>query len=156
MNATQFIAVIQSGLNLGLTAAEIARRICADHSGQAVPTLKEFEARVDSLRELPDLSKLSGHIIMATRWAVDDLTGIVAKNNPRARLLSFPAINGGGQPLVPELHPLDKLLETKASLSPSQWSALYQQSPVQDGGNIFQEAWFRRWNLGNLPESFLM
>ena len=118
------------------------------------PTIKRSIQRWYETVFLTRLSKLSGHIIMATRWAVDDLTGIVAKNNPRARLLSFPAINGGGQPLVPELHPLDKLLETKASLSPSQWSALYQQSPVQDGGNIFQEAWFRRWNLGNLPESF--
>ncbi|MCL1939549.1 MAG: phage terminase large subunit [Desulfovibrionaceae bacterium] len=118
------------------------------------PTVKRSIQRWYETVFLTRLSKLSGHIIMATRWAVDDLTGIVAKNNPKARLLSFPAINGDGQPLVPELHPLDKLLETKASLSPSQWSALYQQSPVQEGGNIFQETWFRRWNLGNLPESF--
>lgn len=118
------------------------------------PTVKRSIQRWYETVFLTRLSKQSGHIIMATRWAVDDLTGIVAKNNPRARLLSFPAIDGEGRPLVPELHPLDKLLETKATLSPSQWSALYQQSPVQEGGNIFQENWFRRWNLGNLPESF--
>jgi len=56
MKAENLIAIIQSGLNLSLTAAEIARRVCTDHGGQAVPTLEEFEARVDSLRDLPDLA----------------------------------------------------------------------------------------------------
>lgn len=118
------------------------------------PTIKRGIQRWYETVFLTRLSKQSGHIIMATRWAVDDLTGVVAKNNSRARILSFPAINAEGQPLVPELHPLDKLMETKAMLSPAQWSALYQQSPVQEGGNIFQESWFQRWHLGNLPESF--
>ncbi len=121
------------------------------------PTIKRGIQRWYETVFLTRLSRNSGHIIMSTRWAVDDLAGIVAKNNSRAKVLSFPAINADGQPLVPELHPLDKLLETKSILSPAQWSALYQQSPVQEGGNIFQEVWFgskQRWNLGNLPEFF--
>ena len=118
------------------------------------PTVKRNIQRWYETVFLTRLSRNSGHIIMATRWAVDDLAGVVAKNNGRAKALSFPAINAQGQALVPDLHPLDKLLETKAMLSPAQWSALYQQNPVQEGGNIFQEAWFKRWNLGNLPEFF--
>ena len=103
---------------------------------------------------LTRLSKNSGQIIMATRWAVDDLAGTVAKKDPQARVLSFPAINDDGEALVPELHPLDKLLKTKAMLSPAQWSALYKQSPIQEGGNIFQESWFKRWDTGTLPDTF--
>lgn len=119
------------------------------------PTVKRNIQRWYETVFLTRLSKNSGHIIMSTRWAVDDLAGVVAKNNPRAKVLLFPAISAEGHPLVPELHPLDKLLETKSMLSPAQWSALYQQNPVQEGGNIFQEAWFtRRWNVGNLPEFF--
>ena len=128
------------------------------------PIKNEEEARSATIKRsvqrwyetvfLTRLSKNSGHVIMNTRWAVDDLAGVVAKNNPRAKVLSFPAINEKGEALVPELHPLDKLLETKAMLSPAQWSALYQQSPVQEGGNIFQESWIQRWHLGNLPETF--
>lgn len=101
---------------------------------------------------LTRLSRRSGHIIMATSWATDDLIGTVAKKNQRAEHLKFPAIDDQGRALVPELHPLEKLLETKATLSPTQWSALYQQSPVADGGNIFDEGWFRYWT--NLPERF--
>lgn len=103
---------------------------------------------------LTRLSKKSGHIIMATSWATDDLAGTVAKRNARARHLKFPAIDAAGKALVPDLHPLDKLLETKASLSPAQWSALYQQSPVLEGGNIFLEEWIRRWRPDTLPERF--
>ncbi len=118
------------------------------------PTVKRNIQRWYETVFLTRLSKCSGHIIMATRWAIDDLAGVVAKNNPRAKILTFPAISEAGQALVPELHPLEKLLETKASLSPTQWSALYQQRPVPEGGAIFQENWLQRWNTGNLPEFF--
>lgn len=101
---------------------------------------------------LTRLSKKSGHIIMATSWATDDLAATVAKNNARARRLKFSAIDAEGRALVPELHPLDKLLETKAVLSPAQWSALYQQNPVLEGGNIFQEVWIQYWTPDKLPE----
>ena len=128
------------------------------------PIKNEEEARSSTIKRtiqrwyetvfLTRLSKHSGHIIMATSWATDDLVATVAKNNPRAKHLKFPAIDADGRALVPELHPLEKLQETKSMLSPAQWSALYQQNPVQEGGNIFQEDWIRRWNIGNLPDSF--
>lgn len=55
---------------------------------------------------------------------------------------------------MPELHPLEKLLEVKALLSPGQWSALYQQTPIAEGGNIFQEDWIRRWDASTYPPYF--
>ena len=65
---------------------------------------------------LTRLSKNAGHIIMATRWATDDLSGRVIEHNPRAKLLSFPAVSEAGEALVPDLHPIEKLLETKQIL----------------------------------------
>ncbi|MDD3310965.1 phage terminase large subunit [Pseudodesulfovibrio sp.] len=128
------------------------------------PIKNQEEARSDTIKRailswyntvfLTRLSKLSGHIIMATSWAVDDLSATVIKKNPKARHLKFPAIDQDGNALVPELHPLDKLLETKASLTPAEWSALYMQSPVREGGNIFQEDWVKRWNKSTLPDHF--
>lgn len=96
---------------------------------------------------LTRLSKNSGQIIMATRWATDDLSGEVAKHNPRARVLQFPAINEDGEALVPELHPIDKLLETKATLSEYFWSAMYQQTPIVQGGGIFKEEWWEYYTV---------
>ncbi|PVZ86716.1 terminase [Serratia sp. S1B] len=100
------------------------------------------------------LSKNSGEIIMATRWATDDLSGQVIEKTPKAKVLAFPAINEQGEALVPELHPLDKLLETKAVLGDYFWSAMYQQSPKQAGGSIFKEEWIRYYLPKDLPTKF--
>lgn len=93
------------------------------------------------------LSKNSGQIIMATRWATDDLSGKVIEKNPKAKVLAFKAINDDGQALVPELHPIDKLLETKATLGDYFWSAMYQQSPVALGGNLFKTGDWRYYDV---------
>jgi len=90
------------------------------------------------------LSKQSGHIIMMTRWAIDDLIGIVKeKKRDNVKILSFPAIING-ESLVPELHPIDKLLETKELISAYEWSALYMQSPTIKGGNLIKTENFNK------------
>lgn len=101
------------------------------------------------------LSKNSGQIIMATSWATDDLSGRAIAATPRAKVLKFVAVNMPGEKgydvnrrqgaLVPELHPLDKLLETKALMSDYFWSAMYQQSPIALGGNMFKTDGFKFW-----------
>ncbi|MBD2779899.1 phage terminase large subunit [Xenorhabdus szentirmaii] len=100
------------------------------------------------------LSKNSGEIIMATRWATDDLSGKVIESNAKVRVLAFPAINEQGEALVPELHPIDKLLETKTILGDYFWSAMYQQSPKPSGGTIFKEDWINYYLPKDLPEKF--
>jgi predicted phage terminase large subunit-like protein len=98
------------------------------------------------------LSENSGQIVMATSWAEDDLPGRIIeqfRGDPRLTHLRFPAINStdevGYNPtfpegaLVPELHSLEKLRETKVLLSDYWWSAMYQQSPKALGGNVFKE-----------------
>lgn len=96
---------------------------------------------------LTRLSKNSGHIIMATRWATDDLSGRVIESNKRAKVLSFPAINTKGEALIPDLHPVEKLLETKTMLGDYFWSAMYQQSPVALGGNMFKAEWWQFYKV---------
>lgn len=103
---------------------------------------------------LTRLSKNSGHIIMATRWATDDLSGRVLAANPKASLLSFPAINEEGEALIPDLHPAEKLLETKAILGDYFWSAMYQQSPKTIGGAIFKDTGVRHYLTKDLPDKF--
>lgn len=100
---------------------------------------------------LTRLSKNSGQIIMATSWALDDLSGRVIDKYKRAKVLKFPAINDTGEALVPELHPIEKLLETKETMSDFFWSAMYQQNPIIQGGGIFKDSWYN-WHDGkSLP-----
>ncbi|MEY0255598.1 phage terminase large subunit [Morganella morganii] len=100
------------------------------------------------------LSKNSGEIIMATRWATDDLSGRVIDSSDKAKVLAFPAINERGEALVPELHPIDSLLEKKALFGDYFWSAMYQQTPKPSGGTIFRDEWVNYYLPKDLPEKF--
>lgn len=113
------------------------------------------------------LSENSGQIIMATSWAEDDLPGRIMQHfrgDSRLTVLRFPAINRQGEtgydpllpegPLVPELHSLEKLEETKSLLSDYWWSALYQQNPKPLGGNVFKESGIRYYLPKDLPAKF--
>ena len=116
---------------------------------------------------LTRLSENSGQIIMATSWAEDDLAGRVMAQHagdPRLTVLRFPAINApdeaGYNPdlppgaLVPELHSLAKLKETKAGLSDYWWAAIYQQSPRAAGGNVFKHDGVQHYLPKDLPVKF--
>jgi predicted phage terminase large subunit-like protein len=92
------------------------------------------------------LSQNSGQIIMATRWALDDLSGRIEEVSPNAKVLAFPAISDDGEALVPALHSLEKLQETKQTMSEFFWSAMYQQHPVPLGGGIFKDEWWQFYN----------
>jgi predicted phage terminase large subunit-like protein len=113
------------------------------------------------------LSENSGQIIMATSWAEDDLPGRILMEfagSPRLRVLRFPAINDPDEagynpdlplgPLVPQLHSLEKLLETKQLFSDYWWAALYQQTPKSLGGNVFKEDGIQYYLPKDLPEKF--
>ena len=113
------------------------------------------------------MSAKSGTIIMATRWAEDDLSGRVIEmyeKDLRLTILRFPAINDPNEvgynvamptgALVPALHPLAQLLELKHELSDYWWSALYQQSPKALGGNVFKEIGIQYYLPKDLPKTF--
>lgn len=93
------------------------------------------------------LSKNSGHIIMATRWAEDDLSGLVLQKSNNVVNLAFKAIDDEGNALVPELHPIEKLQDTKAMVGEYFWSAMYQQSPVALGGDMFKTEWWKYYTI---------
>src|SRR5262245_842393 len=83
-------------------------------------------------------------LVIMTRWHLDDLLGRFIERIPGVRVLRFPAIcerddnyRRAGEPLFPELKPLDFLLGQQKLLTEGSWQALYQQSPIIIGGGIF-------------------
>lgn len=118
------------------------------------PTFKQANWNWYVSTFLTRLSKNSGQIIMATRWATDDLSGKVAEKFDRAKKLYFLAIDKDGNALVPELHPIEKLLETKSTLGDYFWSAMYQQSPKAIGGTIIKDSWVQYYLPKDLPPKF--
>lgn len=131
------------------------------------PTTKESHWNWYQSTMTTRMSENSGQIIMATSWAEDDLIGRISTEfagNPRLTILSFPAINASDEagynpdlpegPLVPQLHSLPKLLETKALLSEYWWAAIYQQVPKALGGNVFKEKGIQYYLPKDLPAKF--
>ena len=90
---------------------------------------------------------------MMTRWHLEDLVGYVkAHAGNRVKVLSFKAIDDNGRALVPALHPIDQLEEMRSTMSPQEWAALYQQSPIVEGGNLIKTENFNRYTVA--PASF--
>jgi hypothetical protein len=79
-----------------------------------------------------------------TRWHTDDILGRYIERFPGVRVLNYPAIaehdelhRRKGDPLFPELKPLDFLLERKKLLTQPSWESIYQQHPIVVGGGQF-------------------
>lgn len=101
------------------------------------------------------LHNKSKQLFIMTRWHEDDLAGRILKAEPNEwTVLSIPALceqeNDGewrsgrhiGDALWEDKHSLKKLLKQKAR-APREFSALYQQHPSIEGGNIVKRDWFQ-------------
>lgn len=103
----------------------------------------------------------SRQLFIMTRWHEDDLAGRILKHEPQEwQVLVIPAIceeeNDGdmhsprhaGDALWPSKHSLEKLLKQQQR-APREFSALYQQRPTIDGGNIVKREWFQHISLAD-------
>lgn len=106
-------------------------------------------------------------IIVMTRWHEDDLAGrLLEQEGDEWYQLVFPAIadheEGSddfgrlpGEALWPERYPIEKLQELRQGMTNRWWSALYQQKPSIDGGNIFKQETFRYFQTESTPEGLV-
>lgn len=78
-------------------------------------------------------------IIINTRWHVDDLSGwLISESNDDWQVLDLPAIDSDNKPLWPEFYNLEMLESIRKEIGSQAFEALYQQSPILDGGNIIK------------------
>ena len=107
------------------------------------------------------LSPGGGVIVMCTRWHVDDLLGMLLKEEQNGgdkwHVINYPAIaehdephRKAGEALHPERYPIESLLKIKGAVGSADWASLYQGRPTVLGGNIIKSGWFKRYK--QLPE----
>ena len=110
---------------------------------------------------LTRLHNESRQLFIMTRWHEDDLAGRILKREPdKWTVLKIPALretseDGNdfdprevGEALWENRHSRERLLEQKKR-SERNFSALYQQNPTIEGGNIIKEKWFRHISLAD-------
>ena len=102
----------------------------------------------------PRLEPSGAIVLIQTRWHVDDLAGWLLREHVSEnwKVISMPAIAESdegwrkpGDALWPERFDLEALARIREAIGNSAWQSLYQQRPVTPGGNVFKEAWFRRY-----------
>jgi predicted phage terminase large subunit-like protein len=93
---------------------------------------------------LSRFAKDAALLVVMTRWDTDDLLGRYMERFPELRMLRYPAIaehdelfRRKGEPLFPELKPIDFLLDRKKLLTQPSWESIYQQHPIVVGGGQF-------------------
>lgn len=96
-------------------------------------------------------------LVIQTRWNEDDLAGRLIRAEKEGgehyEVLSFPAIAAEmdelqrekGEVLCPERFDAEAVAKIKAAIGPYWFSAMYQQQPRPEEGNIFKESWFPRF-----------
>jgi predicted phage terminase large subunit-like protein len=94
-------------------------------------------------------------IIILTRWHEDDLAGRLLREMEHGgeqwRVISLPAISKEddplgrepGEALWPARFSIDDLERIRQTLGSSKFSALYQQDPMIEGGNVVRREWIR-------------
>lgn len=105
----------------------------------------------------PRLQKGGSVIVIMTRWQTDDLAGrLLQRSSLPWEEIKLPAIatdipagktdaigRHNGEALCPELYSLDELKTHKHDMGTQKFTALYQQSPTIEGGNIFKREWVK-------------
>jgi predicted phage terminase large subunit-like protein len=95
-------------------------------------------------------------LLVMTRWHLDDPAGRFIAKFPDTEVIAFEAIakqdeefRKAGEALFPQHKTLEFLLERKHLLTNAAWEAIYQQSPIIQGGGMFP---IEKFNISvNMP-----
>ena len=97
-------------------------------------------------------------VIVMTRWAENDLTGKLLRQQGRDvladkwEIVEFPALMPNtDKPLWPEFWNKKDLLAVRGSLSVGKWQAQWQQNPTSDVSAILKREWWQTWKPEDPP-----
>lgn len=85
-------------------------------------------------------------VLIQTRWTENDLPGhLIDKEGNDWEVLSMPAISDEGLALWPERYPIENLEAIKRTIGTQDFTALYQQRPSPEEGEVVKRAWWKYW-----------
>jgi predicted phage terminase large subunit-like protein len=149
-NTTVQGQITGQGLNLGVVDDPIKGRQAATS-----PTVRQATWNWFTDDFFSRFSDNAAMLMILTRWHIDDPAGRWIEAFPDTEILRFPAIAAEddwsvlegyrkpGGALFPKLKTREFLLERKQLYTNASWEALYQQSPIAAGGEMFPIERFR-------------
>lgn len=149
-NTTVRGAITGESLDLGIVDDPIKSR---EEAGSKAVRDKTWDWFTDDF--FTRFSRDAGFLSILTRWHIDDPIGRLKKANPNVRCLTYRALAESddilgrpiGDPLFPEMKPLDFLLERKQAMAAVNWQALYQQNPQVEGGEVIHTRDFAYYDI---------
>lgn len=143
------------GFNVGIIDDPIKNRDEADSATYRDKVWDWFTSTF-----LTRMEKNGKMLLTLTRWHSDDLAGRLleiskGKDADKWEVISLPAIadtdsvlnefdpRNIGDPLWPEKYNLEMLGKIKGTIGSRDWSALFQQRPSIEGGELVQRSWFK-------------
>ena len=85
-------------------------------------------------------------------WVVFKLPAIALENERYTYGKEILWERAKGEALCPDLHPLKQLLAKKKRTPLKKWVSLYDQNPIEDTGEFFEEDWFKVKHKEHLPK----
>jgi len=100
-------------------------------------------------------------VILMTRWHEQDLAGVMQQEGGW-EVMRFPAIAEDndilgrkvGMALNPKRYGIERLDEIRKALGSKFFSAMYQQRPSPEDGDIFKRHWFKYYKRADRPQQF--
>ena len=154
-------AIVGRGANLFLIDDPLKSREDAE-SKITRKKLQDWFKSVAYTRLMPD----NRIVIVMTRWHYEDLAGyLLEKKTDNWHVLSLPAIAEEnctltkrqiGEALWRRFYPLSKLKQIRDNIGSREWSAQYQQRPLDEEGSTFKLSQFKRYDYRPVVEYDIM
>ena len=107
-----------------------------------------YHSKLETRRRTPTTPT----ILLMQRLHKEDLIGHLQQTEPEDwEFISIPALNDDGTSFYPSRFPAEELEKIKKR-SPYKFYAMYQQDPLNYGGSVFKQEWFK--NCDYLPLKF--
>jgi predicted phage terminase large subunit-like protein len=132
-----------------------------DRADAMSPGIRKAVKEAYSSTIYPRLMPEGAIVLISTRWHEDDLIGWLTREHAEDgwRVISMPAIaeedegwRKVGEPLWPQMFPVETLRRTRAAIGEAAWVSLYQQRPAAAEGAVFRRDWWRSYT--DVPQSF--
>ena len=138
------------GFDIGIIDDYVKNRVEAESPATREKTWDWFTSTFYTRKQGED----SSIIILATRWHLDDLIGMLRnhKEGDDWEVITFPALDKHDHSFFPNRFSSEYFINERANIGVRDFAALYQQDPIASMGGVFSKKDFRYFALSDFEK----